>query len=101
MNKNKNPTIAALNKIIYERRRQVEVHGYTSNHDDEHEPSALQDAAMAFLSNSPALWPWGVENYKAPEGDEDRLVKAGAMIVAQLERLIRVKQFAEVCNEHQ
>jgi len=86
-----------LQLIGAERERQITVKGWTREHDDRHQNHeiALMAAvyAMPASHRSPAimreLCPWDDVQIKDPHTEEDRdreLVKAGALIVAELER---------------
>lgn len=85
--------------------RQVEVEGWTPEHDDEHYDGALADAAACYaISPSgreryeaildgpkhwpPRIWPFDGEWWKPKDRRRD-LVKAGALIIAEIERLDR------------
>ena len=98
-----NPTISPeANLIIKERQRQVEEEGYDSDHDDNHVMGDLSVAAhgyyVAALTNNPAKpenWPWADKYWKPTNKDNvfDRkrcLVKAGALIFADIDRLNRM-----------
>jgi len=101
---------AALDLIAAERKRQVEQENWTLEHDDFHRSGGLAKAAAVYalpdeqrelrliahgLSRQPFairewLWPWDDEWFKpTPEDRERELVKAGALIVAEIERLRR------------
>lgn len=78
--------------IAIERGRQRMAHGYTPGHDTEHSEGELIDAALAYAVASPDpvagmdFWPWPPEQFKP--GDHIRnLVKAGALIAAEIDRL--------------
>ena len=85
--------------VLAERARQVSAEGWTPEHDDEHVGGELSDAAAAYAEAAssadhftvdlpPAMWPWGDESWKP--GDPRRmLVKAGALVLAEIERLDR------------
>ena len=88
-----------LGEIGDERRRQIEVEGWTPEHDDAHAGGELADAAACYAATLPltrprglfgraALWPWSASWWK-PQGRRRDLVKAAALIVAELERLDR------------
>jgi hypothetical protein len=87
---------AAVKLIADERRRQVEKEGWTPEHDDEHENGELAKAASCYADprtsaqkEPPNRWPWAREWWK-PNKDRVRdLVKAGALIIAEIERLQR------------
>ncbi len=98
--------------IAAERQRQIEVEGWSPEHDDEHDDAELASAALCytvhanhqvqFPSAAPLstemyigptgrLWPWSPDWFK-PSGDPIRnLVKAGALIAAEIDRLQRIK----------
>lgn len=91
-------TDTGLDLIAAERRRQVEVEGYTSDHDAEHGSDALARAAACYATPAQArpltsitrLWPWHPVDWKPMPGDRRReLVKAGALIAAALDALER------------
>lgn len=87
--------------IAAERQRQVDVEGWTPEHDDEHTGRELARAAACYATNSrwgmdnpgvmPFNWPWEWDAWK-PSADEVRnLVRAGALIAAEIDRLRRRK----------
>jgi hypothetical protein len=89
----------AARDVLTERQRQVSVEGWTPEHDDGHGEGVLAQAAgcyarWAFEGNrlpnwTPPDWPWDDEWWKA--GDPRRnLIKAGALILAEIERLDRI-----------
>jgi hypothetical protein len=92
---------SALSLIAAERRRQVEELGYTAEKDDLLEADMLAMAASFYswpdgrniaVDNSRVhLWPFAPETRRYPfEPDRLReLTKAGALIVAEIERLQR------------
>lgn len=93
---------AALSDISAERKRQIEVEGWPSEHDDEHNADgSLARAASCYALNAgrapqisapldgvPWAWPWWVTFWK-PKAPRQDLVRAGALIVAEIERLDR------------
>lgn len=96
---------AAVRDVLAERRRQVEAEGYEVAHDDEHVQGEI-GAYAAFYAMPPGAREWPAEETGhgatrgeaiVPEGwgppkpgDRRReLVKAGALILAELERLDR------------
>lgn len=88
------PTQAALD-VLAERRRQVEQEGWHPDQDDDYEDGQLSMAAACYAmqGNSsnygpPTDWPWDREWWK-PSDDRRNLVKAGALILADIERLDR------------
>jgi hypothetical protein len=95
--------MSAIADIAAERTRQVEVEGWSAAHDDTHETGdlAYAGACYALAGTGPALkewlrliidrlWPWDRGWYKiANKSKRQRLVVAGALIVAEIERLDR------------
>lgn len=92
--------------VLDERRRQQEVEGWTPAHDDAHTKGELSRAAGSYASNAGAAlffnggsdtsvcdtppygWPWAPEWWKPTNSRRD-LVKAGALILAEIERIDR------------
>jgi hypothetical protein len=95
-----------VSEIAAERRRQVEVEGWTAEHDDEHGSGEMARAAAAYADHSSRfrdatelgseyrikapspLWPWSREWWKPKDRRRD-LIRAAALIVAEIERLDR------------
>jgi hypothetical protein len=91
--------------ISAERKRQVKEEGYSLEHDDGHDAGELAKAAIAYaIPNRSAeqavtWWPWKdgpVVNHNVhnPRGRQSRireLVKAGALIAAEIDRLQRLR----------
>lgn len=86
--------------IAAERKRQIEKEGWTPEHDDEHEDEALAKAAACYADPDrrmtfgdypmPVGWPWDAEAWKpTPDNRVRELVKAGALIAAEIDRLKR------------
>lgn len=93
----------AIELISDERKRQTEVEKFTLNHDDGYpcEELSLAAACYALPANRreyrfnwvPLLWPWDNGWWKPTPDDRIReLVKAGALIVAEIERLQRINE---------
>lgn len=96
----------ALDEIAAERRRQIEVEDWSAEHDDCHDGGEIALAAACYAASStlesstevsggphrwPArkmLWPWDMKWWK-PKGRRRDLVRAAALIVAEIERLDR------------
>jgi len=84
----------ALVDIAYERGRQEAVEGWTPEHDDRHTRGQMATAAACYLIAGPLgserelLWPWSEEWWKPKDRRRD-LVRAGALILAEIERLDR------------
>jgi hypothetical protein len=85
-----------------ERLRQIEVERYDATHDDGHAWRALTMGAMAYLAvnqrggtdDAAMIWPFPIENFK-PGPPLRNLVKAGAMIAAEIDRLLRLQVNAD------
>ncbi|MFV2946451.1 hypothetical protein [Pseudomonas japonica] len=89
-------------EVVRERQRQLDEEGHTASRDDLYEKGQLADAAAAYAfwartSNAPqvppidapSLWPWSPKHWK-PTDQRKMLVKAGALILAELARLDRL-----------
>jgi hypothetical protein len=89
---------AAARDVIAERRRQIDDEGFSVQRDDGYVKTELAQAAAAYAScaGQPNVlttqWPWGVSaNTWKPSSDRRRdLVKAGALILAEIERVDRI-----------
>ncbi len=94
--------------IAQERRRQIAVERWTARHDDKHICGQLADAASVYAMNpgfrarrvtggcgtetvASELWPWDGEWWKPNGGRIRQLVKAGALIAAEIDRLQRLR----------
>ena len=100
----------AARDVLAERRRQVDVEGWTPEHDDQHLQGALGRAAGLYALNAgvaqhfgthdtsicdtPDSWPWAPEWWKPLNARRD-LVKAGALILAEIERIDRAAECVE------
>jgi len=94
--------MTGIELIAAERQRQVEVEGWTPEHDDEHANGEMLQAAIAY-ANEPKfgqfvtdfrafLFPksWHPSWWKpSPENRVRELVKAGSLIAAEIDRLQR------------
>lgn len=94
----------AAQDILAERQRQIDQEGWTPAHDDAHRHGEMARAAncyswiaaqsegirTAFRLSTPPTWPadWSPEWWKPTDRRRD-LVKAGALILAEIERLDR------------
>ncbi len=86
---------SAVRDLIQERRRQVHEEGWSSDHDDLEVQGGLASAAATYALKAIGMtdyeyetWPWGHE-YLKPGEPRRMLVKAGALILAELDRLDR------------
>lgn len=94
----------AATDVLAERRRQIEAEGWTAEHDDEHTGGQLAIAAACYAANRANFmagrvffqtgWPWNWEWWKPTNRRRD-LVKAGALILAEIERIDRAALAAE------
>lgn len=90
--------------IAAERQRQIEKEGYTPEHDDDHTDTELVRAAICYAGmecEHPQfydadgdrllfkLWPWHPSAFKPSLEQVPNLVKAGALIAAEIDRLQR------------
>jgi len=107
-----------IEEIAAERRRQVEREGYDTAHDDAHTDGSIADAAASYAQTKPVLeikveyewptrgeyrvaveydvpmtWPssWHARRWKPKDRRRD-LIRAGALIVAEIERLDRAEK---------
>jgi hypothetical protein len=76
-----------MERIIVERKRQIEAEGYCPEHDEMHSPSELSTAAACYLichdadTVMPHSWPWGRLAWK-PKDRIRNLERAGALYLA-------------------
>jgi hypothetical protein len=98
----------AWRDVVRERRRQIGVEGWTPEHDDGHDAGSLAAAGSAyaiaaadklhpysqgdadFYRQPPDAWPWHFKWWK-PKDPRTALVKAGALILAEIERIDRAQ----------
>lgn len=94
----------AVRDVLAERERQMAQEGWTPVHDDEHIAGELSDAAGCYALGQPIRWPWtethplmGVMAHHGwkPKDLRSNLVRAGALILAEIERLDR-----KAANKH-
>ncbi|MFN7124658.1 MAG: hypothetical protein ACK4M8_02165 [Allorhizobium sp.] len=102
--------------VVEERRRQVVVEDFRTDEDDHYTCGELAWAATCYLQNAavaakmqglglldvgqcvergtslpkPKIWPWDAEWWK-PAGQRRDLIKAAALIIAEIERLDRAE----------
>jgi len=102
-------------RIAAERQRQLEMEKWTPEHDDEHDGDEIALAAACYATPvrhrkmvrhstaapgmfpdrgdafwlEPELWPWEGEFKPAPTDRIRELVKAGALLAAEIDRLLR------------
>ena len=96
-----------------ERQRQITEEGWTPEHDDEHANGELADAAACYAfggyslatiidydeNNTPifgrGLYPWDKSYFKHKHDHKRQLIIAGALLIAELERLERAEAKSE------
>lgn len=96
----------ATNSVLAERQRQIDAEGWTPEHDDSHVNGELAGAASAYamlaaaqaqmggkmpaaLDKPPPFFMWDHAFWK-PKDQRTNLVRAGALILAEIERLDRI-----------
>lgn len=90
--------MTAIELIAAERKRQIEEEGWTAEHDRQHVNGELALAAACYTMSESArnssafrlksIWPWETAAWKpSPEDRIHELVKAGALICAEIDRL--------------
>jgi hypothetical protein len=104
-----NRNASAIHLIADERARQVSDEGWSPEHDDTHRRGELARAAACYAVQAeeqargfpvlkgimPKRWPWQYEWWKPSADPLRNLVKAGALIVAEIERLQRASAARE------
>jgi hypothetical protein len=92
-----------VERIAAERKRQIEEEGFTEKGDDLYDTGELARAAMCYCMEPgdyedgdepcvPQEWPWEDKWWKpSPEHRIRELEKAGALIAAEIDRLIRLE----------
>ena len=93
-------TYVGIALITAERLRQIAVEGYTAEHDAEHDGGQLARAAACYALYAGGIrtlpgtglvgngWPWPDWNFKPGPEPLDSLVKAGALIAAEIDRIV-------------
>lgn len=95
----------AVHDVVAERQRQIDEEGWTPEHDDEHRKNELARAAGCYAVGRLELtvfppseaergsvwpvWPWRNTCWKPGNDRRQQLVKAGALLLAEIERLDR------------
>lgn len=97
----------ATDDVVAERERQIGAKGFTPDHDSSHDERELARAAGCYLDHyierqwvfehkpdnytseeMPDNWPWDSDYWK-PKAPRRDLVRAAALIIAEIERLDR------------
>ena len=98
--------LKSIELVKNERIRQIMEEGYSWIHDDQETTNQLSDAAIVYATPAPLRynimhkWPWDEKFFKPDttctyDGRIKELTKAGALICAEIDRLIRLKERAE------
>ena len=106
---NRKATMNGSELIAAERQRQIEVEGWTAEHDAEHRGGDLTEAAICYAIAAASQargynsatsmrvphmdrmrWPWDGPAWKPSEDPIRNLTKAGALIAAEIDRLNHV-----------
>jgi hypothetical protein len=107
---------ASILAIAAERQRQITAEGWTPEHDDDHAPGEMALAASCYaetpslrrknrlageeqidIAGSPDNWPWDREWWK-PQDNRRDLIRAGALIAAELDLADRKRKTRAVRN---
>lgn len=92
--------MTGIELIAAERQRQIEQEGWTDEHDDAHPAGELALAGMCYAGHAslslsghaqdaiPSPWPWSANWWKPADPLRD-LVRAGALIAAEIDKLQR------------
>jgi hypothetical protein len=89
--------MTGVERIAAERKRQIEEEGFTAEHDDGYVNRELVRVAIAYADGGrkkavPMFWPLAVKWWKPTPGNRIReLEKAGALIAAEIDRLLRLE----------
>jgi hypothetical protein len=92
----------ATDDVLAERQRQIDAEGWSAEHDDEHMFGDLAVAGACYAIEStplrlprsapkqvePDIWPW-TDDWWKPKDKRRNLVRAAALIIAEIERLDR------------
>ncbi|MFW1838616.1 hypothetical protein ACG9XS_08595 [Acinetobacter gyllenbergii] len=104
----------AINDVLAERERQINVKGYSNDLDDLYEQNQLPRAASGYVDHVvgrswvfydygpeayqdddvPEFWPWA-DDFWNPKSPRDDLVRATAILIAEIERLDRKEAKAD------
>lgn len=99
-----NKKTVGISLMLHERSRQIYGERWTPEHDDQHVNGELAKAAMCYIAgsmnvNGCRVWPegWDEENFKpsqnvnANDAMTVNLMKAGALIAAEIDRIHRAR----------
>jgi hypothetical protein len=102
----------AIDDVVSERLRQIESEGFTAEHDDQHQNWELARAGACYATVAtykektrkdaakrtfaPGTWPWALAWWKPRDRRRD-LVRAAALIIAQIEVMDRADRLDREC----
>lgn len=99
--------VGGIDLVIRERMRQIHEEGWTAKHDDAHDRGSLALAGACYAIppeerdtarlTVPYLWPFDEEWWKPTDDRMRELVKAAALIVAEIDRELRLRA-APTCD---
>ena len=88
-------TETGIELITKERQRQINIKGWTAEHDDSHYSGELYLAAKSYYHAdkktskvAPSYWPW-IRKWWKPSNEQRNLERAGALALAEKDRLDR------------
>ncbi|MES2995869.1 MAG: hypothetical protein V4733_03575 [Verrucomicrobiota bacterium] len=102
--------MTGIELIAAERQRQIQKYGWSAAHDDSHEIGELREAAAAYMllaeqgvelmhgqeayrqaarRNAIDMWPWDDASFDPDSPRLECLIKAGALIAAEIDRISR------------
>src|ERR1044072_822656 len=107
---NKDPILSGSALIARERERQIQEEGWSEKHDNKHRRMEMAAASAAYVIDALVrakvltgktdpyvlgaainlLWPWDNEWWKPAKDPVRTLVKAGALIAAEIDRINRM-----------
>lgn len=104
-----------IEAIAAERKRQIDAEGWTPEHDDLHGSGEIAGAAACYAMHDldiganrlgskvrllvRDLWPWDKSWWK-PKSRRENLVRAGALIAAEIDRIDRAASAPSVADGH-
>jgi hypothetical protein len=95
--------VEGVHRIAVERRQQIRLYGWTGQHDLQKKTGELTRGAIAYAAKAlgiteiPDLWPWSKDCDRRPDdptrGEQiTQLAKAGALIAAEIDRLLVLEE---------
>src|SRR5262245_2876617 len=117
--------MTVIDEIAAERARQIHQEGFTLDHDDRYDDLELAKAALSYTEHylrrqwllshpgnpmgavkayqdakEPSEWPWASERWK-PKNPRRDLIRAAALIIAEIERMDRATPQTELASSIQ